>query len=63
METTTYIKLVDEKNKELVNRLPPFSIAEIKEAKDLADVIDIVYGSRPTLESIIYEARLDRKET
>ena len=66
MDSITYGKLVDGIHCELVDGLPmtqePFSVSEIKEAKELAETIFIVHRYRPSLEKLIYEDRFQRKK-
>lgn len=57
--SVSYTKLVDLKNESLVD---PATIQEIKEAKELATIIRIVHKRKVSLESLIYEMRIQHKE-
>lgn len=55
----TYMNLVEKNAKPLVD---PATIQEIKEAKELAEIIRLVYKQKISLEALIHEMRVQHKE-
>lgn len=66
MKSITSRTLVDKNSCRLVDGSligsKPIAVEEIREAKEFAEVHRLVYGAAPTLETVIYETRVQRQE-